>query len=130
MSALQDFQLKKPEIFRDIMLYLARSNASPEERASISEEILNMSEEGTSQFVRGFLDVIAQDLEGNNKARDEYMSLVVPPLKEAGLPLSMMVRSVAPMFAIIGAYLGPVHSAWLSQYAHDHSECLFSVWDA
>lgn len=130
MSTLQNFQQKKPEIFRDIMLYLARSNAEPEDRSSISEEVLNMSEEGTSQFIRGFLDVIAQELEGNNKARDEYMSLVVPPLKEGGLPLSMMARSLAPMFAIIGAHLGPAHLAWLTQYAHEHTECLFSIWDA
>lgn len=130
MSILQDFQQKKPEIFRGIMHYLLHATSTPEERAALTEEVLHMTQESTAQFIRGYLDVLEQTMEGNHTTRDEYLGLVVPPLKQAGLSLPMMGRAVAPMFAVVAAHLGPTHLEWLTQYSHEYSERFYTLWES
>jgi hypothetical protein len=128
MSILEDFQQKKPEILRDILLYFKRA-ATPEDQAIVTRELAQMREEETAQFIRGFLDVLEQELIGNKGAYKEYLHLIILPLKQAGLTLPLAGCAIAPMYSVIAAHLGVAHLDWLTLYMHEYSKFFFNVWE-
>ena len=129
MNTLDVFRQKKREILRKIVHFFIHQEA-PADLPPISEEISNISEDETTQMIHGFLEVIEKALTGDKEAAQDYLSLILPPLKSGGLSSSMIVRSVPAMFAIIAVNLGPDHLSWISQYSQEYMDALNQVWES
>jgi hypothetical protein len=129
MSTLLALQQKKPEIMRSIVRHFMGLNAAPD-LPPMSEELSQMGDDVVGQFVHGFLDTMERTLQGETNARQEFLTLVLPPLRDGGMPLSMVGSGLPAMFAIVAAHLGLAHATWVARYAQEYSEFFYKTWDA
>lgn len=116
MSALQDFQQKRPAIFRR-MLEVMRTMPAP------------MPTEHSDQFINGYLAVISSALQGDLGPRDEYLESVIPPLKANQMPLGYIVGSLAGVNAALVAEIDREHFSWYSLFLSAYADKLCQIWE-
>lgn len=80
------------------------------------------------QFVAGFLDLAIHAAAGNTTPRDEYLSLVVPSIKQSGMDLGVV------MAGMIGVAMGGANAlsgaelTWWYTFCHDYTHRLVEAW--
>lgn len=89
---------------------------------------LPSSESERRQFVAGFLDLAMHAAEGNTTPRDEYLSLVIPAVKQAGMSLGVvMAGMVGVAMGGANALSGPELTWWYG-FCHDYTHRLAEAW--
>ena len=116
MSVLQDFQKKRPQLF-SAMFEAMRVMPAPMPATHID------------QFINGYLAVIESALQGDLGPRDEYLNLVIPPLKQSKMPLGYIIGSLVGVNAALSAVVAPEHSSWYVYFLSTYADKLCQVWE-
>ena len=117
VNALQDFQQKRPELFTKMM---AAVNLLP----------APMPEDNANQFINGYLALIESALGGDLGPRDEYLSLVIPPLKQNGMPLGYVIGVLVGVDLALVSVTSPEHLPWYSAFLSGYAEKFCQLWEA
>jgi hypothetical protein len=87
-----------------------------------------VAEADRRQFVAGYLDVLEQAAKGDYGPRDEYLTTVIPGIREAGMSLEDVLAQMAGVAMAIAATVLPAHLAWHVSFTRDYVERLAKGW--
>lgn len=80
------------------------------------------------QLVNGYYNLLAAAAAGDLAPRDEFLSTVIPALRAAGMPLSVVMDGLVRLAAATGAVLGTEHAPWLCQFLTEYCERILATW--
>ena len=80
------------------------------------------------QFVNGYVHLIEQAALGNETARDEYLSLIIPACKAAELPLGYILAVLVILDMALARVISPEFLHWHMAFCYDYTESLIEVW--
>lgn len=81
------------------------------------------------QFISGFIDLVIAAARGNTAPRDEYLEVVIPGCKGAGMAQSMVVSTMVPVSMALAAHLPHETFAWTSEFCMDYTSRIMSIWE-
>lgn len=116
MSALQDFQQKRSAIFKS-MLEITTILPAP------------MQADNANQFINGYLAVIESALQGDLGPRDEYLGLVIPPLKQGQMPLGYIIGVLVGVNTALVAVIDHAHAPWYASFLSTYADKLCQLWE-
>ncbi len=97
--------------------------------AATADPALPSSEPERRQFVAGFLDLALHAAAGNTAPRDEYLSLVIPAVKQSGMGLGVIMAGMVGV-AMGGAnVLSGAELTWWIGFCHDYTHRLIEAWN-
>jgi hypothetical protein len=80
------------------------------------------------QFVAGFVSLVQSAAGGDNRARDEYLTAVIPSVKHAGISLELTIVSLVQVSVLLTGLLGREHLPWLTGFLTDYTRSLMRIW--
>lgn len=86
-------------------------------------------EEQTVQFVRGYVDIIIATAKGDLGPRSTYLNAVIPGVKAAGMPLSLIISSLSSCDVALAAVAGREHLPWVGSFCAAYSAELVQIWE-
>ena len=89
-------------------------------------------EDATGQFRQvtvGYYTILRSAAAGDFGPRDEYLSTVIPALRESGMPLSVIITGLVRLVVATGAALGAEHARWLCEFLGDYTGRILAIWE-
>ncbi len=86
--------------------------------------------EEQQQFYYGWTKVLEAGARGELGPRDEYIAMIVPGLRAAGLPASSLADGMVRIAAVVGRHLPQEHFDWALEFVSDYTIALFRAWEA
>jgi hypothetical protein len=97
--------------------------------AATEDPSLPGSDAERRQFVAGFLDLAVHAAAGDTAPRDEYLSLVVPAVKQSGMSLAVIMAGMVGV-AMGGANaLSGAELTWWYRFCNDYTHRLLEAWN-
>lgn len=87
------------------------------------------TEADVRQFVVGYFNIVLAAADGSFGPRDEYLGTVLPSLRDAGMPLSIIMDGMVRVATATAATLGTEHAAWLCSFQGDYCARILAVWE-
>jgi hypothetical protein len=115
MSLTEDLDAKRSEII-DLMI---RTNSSPD----------GTSDGDTRQFIVGYVTILRAATVEDFGPRDEYLSTVIPALRQSGMPLSVIMGGMVRVATGAAAVLGVEHAKWLCEFQGDYTARILAMWE-
>ena len=88
---------------------------------------LASSAEDARQFMVGFVRLMQASASGDDGPRDEYLSTVIPAIRDAGMPLTVVLDGMVRV-AIGATAILPEHALWFSNFCANYTVRLLEVW--
>jgi hypothetical protein len=89
-----------------------------------------VSEAESTQMIAGYLHLLSAASRGDTKPRDEYLSTVIPGVKQAGMKLGYIVRVLVKLDLTLVQLISPDHRPWMTNHCADYAERLASAWES
>lgn len=86
------------------------------------------SAEETEQFIRGFVDLVEKAAHGDTSARDTYIEVVIPSIRDAGMPLDVVLDGMVRVSMAMTAVLPEAHHTWAIEFCADYTRRLIEAW--
>ena len=86
------------------------------------------SEEESEQFIRGFVDAVERSANGDDSARDTYIDVVIPSIRDAGMPLPVVLDGMVRVSMAMTAVLPAEHHGWVIRFCGDYTRRLVHAW--
>jgi hypothetical protein len=118
MDKHQEYQQKRAEIFASM-------------KGSLEAMPNTMTEESSFQYINGYLSLIEGAMRGDLSVQEDYLTLVIPPLKQQ--KLVSLGYSVKVLFVLNQALLSKVSAEsapWYVSFFADYAEKLCDVWES
>ena len=80
------------------------------------------------QFISGFVDLVIAAAEGNTSPRDEYLAVVIPGCKAAGLDFGYIVSAMVPVSMALAASVSTDSLGWCATFCMDYTQRLIATW--
>ncbi len=87
-------------------------------------------DQGTDQFVAGFVDLAIHASEGNTLPRDEYLAVIVPSVRASGITLAMSMAGMVGLGMGGAAVLEGEQRLWWYRFCADYSARMATLWEA
>lgn len=116
MTFAEEIQQKKDEMIQ-LMLDIGRP-------------VEGQPEEETRQFYAGYVSLVEQAAQGNTQVRDEYIDVVIPATKQAGMPLSFVVGALIVVKMVFARMISDEHFSWYADFSLDYTERLIKAWES
>ena len=81
------------------------------------------------QVTVGYYTILRSASAGDFGPRDEYLSTVIPALRQSGMPLSVIMAGLVRLAAATGAALGAEHARWLCEFLGDYTARILAIWE-
>lgn len=86
------------------------------------------NEEGTRQFIVGYVHILGAAADGDMGPRDEYLGTVIPAIRDGGMPLSVVMDGMVRVATVAGALLGADHARWLADFQGEYTKRIIDIW--
>jgi hypothetical protein len=97
---------------------------------SVNNRETGTSEADTRQFVVGYVNILSAAAGGDLGPRDEYLASVIPAIRDAGMPLGVVIDGMVRVSTVAGALLGAEHLPWLCDFQGAYSARIIEIWQA
>jgi len=85
---------------------------------------------GTDQFVSGFVDLAVEASEGDTRARDEYLALIVPSVRASGISLDVSMSGMVALAMGGAVMLEGDQRTWWYRFCTDYTARMANLWEA
>lgn len=86
------------------------------------------TEEGTRQFIVGYVQLLSAAADGDMGPRDEYLETVIPAIRDGGMPLGVVMDGMVRVATVAGAVLGAEHVRWLADFQGEYTKKIIEMW--
>jgi hypothetical protein len=81
------------------------------------------------QFIVGYFNILRAATAEDFGPRDEYLSTVIPALRQSGMPLSVIMVGLVRLVTVVAAALGVEHTKWLCEFQGDYTARILAMWE-
>jgi hypothetical protein len=107
----------------------AHHDALVETMLQTADRELGTSDDEVRQFIVGFVNVLSAAAAGDLSPRDEYLTTVIPAIRDGGMPLVVIVDGMLRVSLSAAVVLEREHLPWLIQFCSDYTKALLSIWE-
>jgi hypothetical protein len=96
----------------------------------MADRELGTPENEVRQFITGFVALLAAAADGDYRPRDEYLASVIPALRDANMPLSIIIDGMIRVGMSAAAVLDREHLPWVVRFCSEHTREILRIWKA